>query len=250
MKRLALLFLLSLPLLAQTVTTERPDCWFPITPAFSASPASTQPFDNSQAGCTSWVFVYTNTGFSGLSIVVQTSSTLPTGPWSTFTAVTGSNPSTSTTTGVATFGGSTSYFPYVRVTLSSTTGAGTIIGTLYGWRIPADAGAGGGGGGGCVGTLVTPCVVSPVQSTTALSGQQAVTASAVNLGNHALTNGVCVKALIGNNINVYVGGSGVTISTGQELGPDESFCYNFTNTSDVYVIASTTGASVSWGAGH
>jgi len=299
MKRLALLFLLSLPLAAQSVTQQRPDCWFPIFPPFSGS-GSTGPFDNSQAGCTSWVFVYTNMGFSGVSIVVQTSSTTPTGPWTTFTAVSGSNPATSTTTGVATFGGSTSYFPYLRVTLTAT-GSGTLIGTLYGWRIPSDAGAGG-GSTGCPGTSGTPCVVvgtktnnnaapgtnnvgalvalanaSPpsdtegdqvllstdlagnlrtsgsftaAASTTALSGQQAVTATAANLGNNALTNGVCVKALIGNAINVYVGGSGVTISTGQELAPDESFCYNFANTSDVYVIASTTGASVSWGAGH
>jgi hypothetical protein len=100
------------------------------------------------------------------------------------------------------------------------------------------------------GNLRTSGTFIPAASTTALSGQQSVTASAAALGNNPLTNGVCVKALIGNTINVYVGGSGVTISTGQELGPDESFCYNFSNTNEIYVIASTTGASVSWGAGH
>jgi hypothetical protein len=100
------------------------------------------------------------------------------------------------------------------------------------------------------GNLRTSGTFSATASTTALSGQQAVTGTAVALANHALTNGVCVKALIGNTINVYLGGSAVTTATGLELAPGEVFCYTYSNTDDIYVIASTTGASVSWGAGH
>ena len=78
-----------------------------------------------------------------------------------------------------------------------------------------------------------------------LSAQQAVTASAVALAaNPAKT--VCVKALVGNTINVYLGGSGVTTSTGLELVPNQSVCLAVSNSNLLYVIATTTGASVSW----
>jgi hypothetical protein len=77
------------------------------------------------------------------------------------------------------------------------------------------------------------------------SGQQAVTATA------ALVTGisygtVCIKALNGNTINVYLGGPGVTTSTGMELYQGNAYCANSVNASPFYVVASTTGASVSW----
>jgi hypothetical protein len=92
------------------------------------------------SGCTTWQIVYNSATYSALSIVVQTAPNaaggVP-GSWSTFTAVTGINPNTATTEAVSTFGGPTSYFPWLRVQLTSATGAGTISGRLYGWRIPA-----------------------------------------------------------------------------------------------------------------
>jgi hypothetical protein len=81
--------------------------------------------------------------------------------------------------------------------------------------------------------------------TTVLSGQQAVTASAAALATNTI-KGVCVKGLIGNTINVYLGGSAVTTSIGMELSPGQAVCLALSNTNAVYVIASTTGASVSW----
>jgi len=78
-----------------------------------------------------------------------------------------------------------------------------------------------------------------------LSGQQAVTASAAALATNATKN-ACVEALVGNTINVYLGPSGVSISTGIELPPGATVCWPVMNTNLIYVIASTTGASVSW----
>jgi hypothetical protein len=278
MKKLLLFALLAIPVWSQTAVNVQPDCWLPVS--FPAGAGASQ-IDNTTKGCTFWIFSYASQGYSVLSIVVQTAPLTSTGPgsWSTFTAATGSNPNTSTTMAISTFGGSTSYFPWLRVQLTSATGSGLIQGALYGWRIPSSSG--GGGGTGCpnpcpvegLGTAgaqtggvltiqgdpaATPVPVTgtitgtftPVTSTVALSGQQAVTAAAVALAGHALTNGVCVKALAANTINVYVGPSGVTISTGLELAPGDAFCYQYSNTNDIFVIASTTGASVSWGAGH
>jgi len=78
-----------------------------------------------------------------------------------------------------------------------------------------------------------------------LSGQQAVTGTAAALATHA-SKSVCVKALLANTINVYVGTTGVTTSTGFELTPGAGLCMALSNVNLVFVVASTTGASVSW----
>lgn len=78
-----------------------------------------------------------------------------------------------------------------------------------------------------------------------LSGQQAVTGTAAVVT--GMTYGTaCVKALKGNSINVYLGGAGVTDSTGMELAPGDAYCALAANPGTFYVIASTTGASISW----
>jgi hypothetical protein len=77
------------------------------------------------------------------------------------------------------------------------------------------------------------------------SGQQAVTASAVIVTGISYGT-VCIKALNANQINVYLGGPGVTDSTGMELAPGNAYCAMGVNANPFYVIASTTGASVSW----
>ncbi len=125
--------------------------------------ASSPAFNNLTRGCVDWTITFNSTGFTGLTLTVQTAPNnagVP-GAWSTFTAATGSNPSTATTQASATFSG---YFPFVRVTLSGLTGTGTVSGLLYGtWT----ASGGGGGGSGCP----DPCpVVGPAASGAALSG--------------------------------------------------------------------------------
>jgi hypothetical protein len=93
----------------------------------------------------------------------------------------------------------------------------------------------------------SPWIVSAAGNGTVYSGQQSVTATASALASNSAKN-VCVKALAENAINVYVGPSGVTSSTGMELAPDESICMPVSNTNLIYVVASSTGASVSWAA--
>lgn len=87
--------------------------------------------------------------------------------------------------------------------------------------------------------------VQPSGRSTFNSGQQAVTGTAANLGSNA-TSSVCVHALIGNTINVFAGAAGVTTSTGMELPPGQGYCWNVSNTNLIFVVASTTGASVSF----
>ena len=89
--------------------------------------------------------------------------------------------------------------------------------------------------------------VTEQSSSAILAGQQAVTASAVALPSNT-TKEVCLKALVGNALNVYVGPSGVTTSTGIELAPGDGFCTRVTNTNALFVVASSTGSSVSYAA--
>ncbi|MGB2676001.1 MAG: hypothetical protein WAN12_02850 [Candidatus Acidiferrum sp.] len=77
------------------------------------------------------------------------------------------------------------------------------------------------------------------------TGQQAVTATAAQLTGTTYGT-LCVKALSTNSISVYLGGAGVTDATGFELTATEvPFCTQV-NTGQFYVVASGTGASVSW----
>lgn len=84
---------------------------------------------------------------------------------------------------------------------------------------------------------------------TVLSGQQSVTGSAVALASNAAKS-ICVTATDGNLITVYAGPSGITTSTGYPLVPGKSACWPVTNTNLIFVIASTTGASVAWTASN
>lgn len=82
-------------------------------------------------------------------------------------------------------------------------------------------------------------------STAILAGQLAVTATAQALPSNSVQS-VCVKALAANSIKVYVGPSGVTTSNGMELSAGDGWCTSVSNSNAIYVIASTTGASISW----
>lgn len=88
-------------------------------------------------------------------------------------------------------------------------------------------------------------VVQEATLVTLVTGQQAVTASAVALPSNA-SKRVCVKAHDTNTIPIYVGPSTITTSTGFELGPGEGYCFRVANTNQLYVRATTTGASVSF----
>jgi hypothetical protein len=77
------------------------------------------------------------------------------------------------------------------------------------------------------------------------TGQQNVTASAAQLTGTSYGT-ICVKALSTNSISVFIGGANVTTSNGFELTATEVPYCTQTNAGQLYVVASTTGASVSW----
>lgn len=96
-------------------------------------------YDNRTNGCDFWVVSYSSITFAGpLSMGVQRAPNaaggVP-GVWADYTGtqvVAGINPNTSI---VGAESQMTGYYPWIRVNLSATgAGAGTVVGTLYGWR--------------------------------------------------------------------------------------------------------------------
>jgi hypothetical protein len=155
------------------------DCF--ISFSFTAAGQVTNPlFDTGHnfSGCVDWQVVYYSTGFSALSLAVESApdSNGAPGTFVTFagTVITGVNPNTATTSAQARLYG---YFPWNRVHLASVTGSGRVSGILYGCRqpgcsnLPPPAAA-----GGCVGTVMTPCVVEgPAATGMPLSGNPVLT---------------------------------------------------------------------------
>jgi hypothetical protein len=129
------------------------------------------------------------------------------------------------------------------------TGTGSLVVVLYGY---SDNPSAGGTTSANVNVLNFPSpqtvsgTVGISVPTSILAGQQAVTATAAALPSNALTKGLCVEALSTNSISIFVGPSGVTTSTGIELPPKASYCPALSNSNELYVVASTTGASVTW----
>lgn len=107
--------------------------------------------DNRRTGCYQWRVTYSNTGYSALSIQLESASDsggVP-GSWSAFTGATvvtdGANPSTNSS--YATIGiHSTASF--VRLNLTSATGTGTVTYQVWGANSTSVAGAGSGTSGG------------------------------------------------------------------------------------------------------
>jgi hypothetical protein len=68
------------------------------------------------------------------------------------------------------------------------------------------------------------------------TGQQTVATTAAALPNQALVNGVAVQALSTNTQTVYVGGSGVTSTTGYPLAAGQAISFAVANADSVYVL--------------
>ena len=125
-----------------------PDCQFFFTLAAAGSLPLANGFDNRQQGCTTWSLSYVNSGFSGLTVTVQSApnNNGNAGSWVAGfpiqeTTVSGSNAATSATGGFWWVQGTNAF---VRVTLSGLTGSGVVNGAVFGWRIPGAAGTAGG----------------------------------------------------------------------------------------------------------
>jgi|HubBroStandDraft_6_1064221.scaffolds.fasta_scaffold00599_29 hypothetical protein len=132
------------------------------------------------------------------------------------------------------------------------TGTGNVTVTIFGYVNSPSASGGGGGGSVTVTNFPTTQAVSGTVSnqpagfgSSPLGNQVAVTASAVALASNS-THLVCITALIANTIPVYVGGSGVTTSTGYPLNAGDFYCWSVSNSNLLFLIASTTGASIAW----
>lgn len=263
--------LLSLPLLLLLFSafSLAQDCSQTPTPFTTAKAGPTLDVHTGAAfGCATLRLWWYSTGFTGYTIALQGSQ-----DGSTWTNVgstlvlEGSNPTTwtsSTTTNTIVI---RVYLPYFRINVSSVTGSGSIFASIYGVKGTTAAPTGSSGGGTSNVAITSPigqklmaasvsvAVASdqpaiPVSSTiagngTVLSGQQSVTGTAAALATHT-TKSICVKASLANTINVFVGPTGVTTGTGLELTPGAGACLSATNSNLVFVIASTTGAAVSW----
>jgi len=70
--------------------------------------------------------------------------------------------------------------------------------------------------------------------------RQTTTTSAAALASHAFSSGFTVKALSTNAAIVYVGGSGVTSSTGYPLSAGDSISYTLANSGSVYIVGGNT----------
>ena len=105
-----------------------------------AAVGTSSSYDNRTNGCDFWVISYSSIVYAGpLSLSVQRAPNaaggVP-GVWADYAGaqvLAGINPNTSIVGAEAQM---TGYYPWVRVNLSATgAGAGTVVGTLYGWRI-------------------------------------------------------------------------------------------------------------------
>lgn len=93
-----------------------------------------------------------------------------------------------------------------------------------------------------------PVVISSDQAvqSSISSGQATVGTVAVQLTSIVLKQGVIIKAANSNSGTIYLGTSGVTASTGFELGAGESVTLPITNTNLIYAIANTTSQIISF----
>ena len=79
-----------------------------------------------------------------------------------------------------------------------------------------------------------------------ITGQQAVTTSAVALPTTTDIIQVVIKANRANAAPVYIGPAGVTTVTGFELGAGDAIQLTTENMGLLYVIAAAGGNSISW----
>jgi hypothetical protein len=234
----------------QPPVTPTPPCVIPFFMAQGGggaqSPVPLAGFDNRQSGCTNWDITYTSTGYTAVTLTVESAPTSDNtapgtvGTWVTFagTVVSGINPNTSITQAETTL---TGYFPWIRVhlTASTTNSVGNIVGVLIG-TVPINASGGSASAGG--GTAVTV-----VGNPTLISGQQAVTAAAVALATNPIKN-ICLHALSTNTASIFLGPTATTIATGIELAPGDSNCLPLSNSNLVFVIAAAIGQTITWDA--
>jgi hypothetical protein len=202
-------------------------------------------------GLTYWQVFFVPSGtVSGATLSLDSSSTGLSGSWSTGGVVASATIGALTSAGSYANSSATTPTNYLQLT-PSITGSGNVTVIVFGYTNNPAASAGGGTVSVSNFPSTQPVSLASAPTTPtqpagfgALIGfQQAVTASAVALATNA-SHSFCVQALPANTITVYVGPSGITTSTGFPLQAGQTACWSLSNTNLVYVIASTTGASV------
>lgn len=177
-KLLFAICLLFLPVVCAQ-TRINPDCVIPFTFITTGSTSNLTCGHNLQ-GIVNWTVAYSSTGFSGISLVVQSApdnAGVP-GAWATFagTVLAGINPNTALTSNFTTFQG---YYPWMRVDLASITGSGKVTGTLYGFLDSSAAVSSGSGGGGTT-AFCDPTKTSTVAVTLTASGLTQILAASAS----------------------------------------------------------------------
>lgn len=172
----------------QTSMKRAPDCLVPFTFTANGSQGVLANYGpggvQGPALCTFWTLGYASVGFSGISLVVQSapaaSASTP-GAFVTFagSVLTGINPNTSITGAQTTLSNGIVAIPWVRVTLASSTGTGTVFGLLQGWNTGNSGSGGGGVTPGTVTTVNTGCFLTggPITTTGTISSDYNVEAT-------------------------------------------------------------------------
>ena len=146
----------TVPMIAQQQPPLLPDCLIQIPAATAATTSAA--FDNRGLNCVDWFVVYNSTGFSAISVELDSASDSAGSPgsFSAFggTILLGSNPSTVLNQCGNACIAATGYYPWIRLNFVSKTGTGSIGVTAYGYR-KDQSGINGAGGSGCS----SPCVV-------------------------------------------------------------------------------------------
>lgn len=163
-------------------------------------------------GCTSWVLLYANIGFTAYTVTVQSAQAATTttpGTWGTYggTVESGSNPvmcsmSCAPSSGQTFLSNGTVGAPWIRVTVSGLSGSGVVFGILQGYTYGSGSG-GGGGGSGCAGTVATPCVTGAENSSLA-----------------AVTDNTCDMSAV-----ISISGSGLTQIVAASSGKKVRICH-------------------------
>lgn len=226
-----------------------PDCFFSsgstggstATGSYGPGGGTSNWFDNTGSQCAIWHLIYIATsGASSISIELDGANTgTAFGTPGSFSALTGAAPGSSnpsTATGGADIALSPLVPPaYVQVKIG-TLNAGSVRWWVIGYRPSATTTPGTGFGS----------FVFLAPNGSVVSGQQAVTNAAVALTTTTLKT-ICVKNILTSTASAYIGPTGISTSTGFELGIGETWCGNVSNANAVFVIAAANSTStVSW----
>lgn len=188
---------------------------------------TTGTLDNRYTQCNSWYVSYDNEGFSGLSVLFQSApaGNGAAGSFVTFagTTLTGSNPSTVTTS--ASFSAS-GYYPYLQTTISAIVGTGSINLTVYGWKSPLFAGQ-----------LNTPKIIGNLTTTGSITAGSNIIANAGIIS----TNGWAQMNSAANTFQTYNGGGFCWSSTAVPSGAQDT-CF-WRNAAGIVAVGNGTAGN-------